>query len=85
VPAVVQHIRNVLQHYGQRSTGLDVIQIFDVQARARVVSESFRMVGNFTELRASDASKRLARRTTNDDIEGRSRIAQIQLRTELVR
>jgi len=48
---------------------LNVVQVINVKASTRIVPECFRMIGNFTQFRATYPRECLARRTTDNNVE----------------
>ena len=65
---MVQDIRYVLHQHGKWLAGFDVVQPLQKQSRTWVMEEGLRMGIDLAQLRTTNASESLARRSAYNDI-----------------
>jgi hypothetical protein len=73
---MVQHVGDVFHDDSYGCAGLHITKIFDVEPRARVMAEGFRVLGNLAEFGAPHAGERLTGRAADQDVKGVHHIAQ---------
>jgi hypothetical protein len=68
MPSEIEYVRHILHEERERSEHLYIFQIGKVKLSPWVMAISFGMLVNLPQLSASDASKRGARRPSDEDV-----------------
>ena len=70
VPAEIQDFRHILDKNRKRLRGPDIVQVAQVQIGPRIDRECARVFGDLAQLGPADPRIGLARRSSDDDVEG---------------
>ena len=81
---VIQHVGDIFDQHGEWIKRIDVAEVFQIELRARTVTECLRMLIDLAQLRTADAGEGLAGRAAYDHVNRVFRRPQPEFGCEIV-